>query len=60
MAIWFESSNLIFKRLESWGVEEASRPYFRKRLWGSWAMLRALITDKTLWKVGAAKSGMIG
>lgn len=30
--------------LESWGTEEQSRPYFRKRLWGSWVMLRALIT----------------
>ncbi|CCX07976.1 Similar to Phospholipid:diacylglycerol acyltransferase; acc. no. O94680 [Pyronema omphalodes CBS 100304] len=30
--------------LESWGTEEKSRPYFRKRLWGSWSMLRAMIT----------------
>lgn len=26
--------------LESWGTSELSRPYFRKRLWGSWSMLR--------------------
>ncbi|KAG8529332.1 uncharacterized protein KY384_005968 [Bacidia gigantensis] len=36
--------------LESWGTEEASRPYFRKRLWGSWSMMRALVTDKAGWK----------
>ncbi|MCJ1356365.1 MAG: hypothetical protein MMC33_006360 [Icmadophila ericetorum] len=36
--------------LESWGTEEHSRPYFRKRLWGSWSMMRALIMDKAGWK----------
>ncbi|OAL44954.1 LACT-domain-containing protein [Pyrenochaeta sp. DS3sAY3a] len=36
--------------LESWGTEEASRPYFRKRLWGSWTMMRALVMDKAAWK----------
>lgn len=36
--------------LESWGTEEHSRPYFRKRLWGSWTMMRALVMDKALWK----------
>ncbi|KAI5817086.1 Lecithin:cholesterol acyltransferase-domain-containing protein [Pyronema omphalodes] len=36
--------------LESWGTEEKSRPYFRKRLWGSWSMLRAMITDRASWK----------
>ncbi|KAI5295963.1 Protein kinase C-like 1 [Ascosphaera acerosa] len=36
--------------LESWGTDEASRPYFRKRLWGSWTMMRALVLDKQLWK----------
>jgi phospholipid:diacylglycerol acyltransferase len=36
--------------LESWGTEEASRQYFRKRLWGSWSMMRALILDKAGWK----------
>ena len=35
--------------LESWSTEEDARPYFRKRLWGSWSMMRALITDKTRW-----------
>jgi len=35
--------------LESWSTEEEARPYFRKRLWGSWSMMRALITDKTWW-----------
>ncbi|KAL8915464.1 MAG: hypothetical protein Q9171_000028 [Xanthocarpia ochracea] len=36
--------------LESWGTEEASRQYFRKRLWGSWSMMRALVLDKAGWK----------
>jgi phospholipid:diacylglycerol acyltransferase len=36
--------------LESWGTSETSRPYFRKRLWGSWTMLRALVLDKVNWK----------
>lgn len=36
--------------LESWGTEEASRQYFRKRLWGSWTMMRALVMDKAGWK----------
>ncbi len=36
--------------LESWGTGEESRQYFRKRLWGSWTMMRALILDKQGWK----------
>ncbi|KAF2227676.1 Phospholipid:diacylglycerol acyltransferase [Elsinoe ampelina] len=36
--------------LESWGTEEQSRQYFRKRLWGSWSMMRALVLDKAVWK----------
>jgi phospholipid:diacylglycerol acyltransferase len=39
--------------LESWAVNEdipSSKNYFRKRLWGSWSMMRALITDKAGWK----------
>lgn len=36
--------------LESWGTEEQSRQYFRKRLWGSWTMMRALVLDKAGWK----------
>jgi phospholipid:diacylglycerol acyltransferase len=36
--------------LESWGTDEASRSYFRKRLWGSWSMMRALVMDKAGWK----------
>lgn len=36
--------------LESWGTAEASRPYFRKRLWGSWSMMRALVLDQASWK----------
>ncbi|KAJ5239873.1 hypothetical protein N7468_004492 [Penicillium chermesinum] len=36
--------------LESWGTGETSRPYFRRRLWGSWSMMRALVMDKAEWK----------
>ena len=36
--------------LESWGTANISRPYFRKRLWGSWSMMRALVLDKEVWK----------
>ena len=36
--------------LESWGTEPHSRQYFRKRLWGSWSMMRALVTDQANWK----------
>ncbi|KAK2612124.1 phospholipid:diacylglycerol acyltransferase [Conoideocrella luteorostrata] len=36
--------------LESWGTANTSRQYFRKRLWGSWTMMRALVLDKESWK----------
>lgn len=36
--------------LESWGTEDGSRAYFRKRLWGSWTMMRALVMDRAGWK----------
>jgi phospholipid:diacylglycerol acyltransferase len=36
--------------LESWSVDELSKTYFRKRLWGSWSMMRALVMDKAEWK----------
>lgn len=39
--------------LESWslvGTDECpSQPYFRKRLWGSFYMLRAMLLDKNCW-----------
>lgn len=36
--------------LESWGTANISRAYFRKRLWGSWTMMKALVMDKEVWK----------
>lgn len=36
--------------LESWGTGTQSRQYFRRRLWGSWSMMRALVLDKAEWK----------
>lgn len=39
--------------LESWSLEGTpecpSQPYFRKRLWGSFYMLRAMLLDKECW-----------
>ncbi|KAL4873385.1 hypothetical protein BDV12DRAFT_159889 [Aspergillus spectabilis] len=36
--------------LESWGTSPTSLTYFRRRLWGSWSMMRALVMDKAEWK----------
>lgn len=36
--------------LESWSTSEDARSYFRKRLWGSWSMMRALVLDQAQWK----------
>lgn len=36
--------------LESWSTTNKSRPFFRKRLWGSWSMMRSLVLDKEEWK----------
>lgn len=36
--------------LESWSTGASSRQYFRKRLWGSWSMMRALVLDQAAWK----------
>jgi phospholipid:diacylglycerol acyltransferase len=36
--------------LESWSTETESIQYFRKRMWGSWNMMRALVLDKATWK----------
>ena len=36
--------------LESWSTGEKSRQYFRKRLWGSWSMMKALVMDQATWK----------
>ncbi|KAK5070529.1 phospholipid:diacylglycerol acyltransferase [Lithohypha guttulata] len=36
--------------LESWSTTEEARGYFRKRLWGSWSMMRALVLDQAQWK----------
>ena len=37
--------------LESWSTgSDSSRQYFRKRLWGSWSMMRALVMDQAAWK----------
>lgn len=44
---------VISTSLESWsitGTEECpSKPHYRKRLWGSWYMIRTMFTDKKCW-----------
>ncbi|WRT66574.1 uncharacterized protein IL334_003533 [Kwoniella shivajii] len=35
--------------LESWGTEAIARPFFRKRLWGTSTMIRAVLTNKERW-----------
>ncbi|WWC89112.1 uncharacterized protein L201_004030 [Kwoniella dendrophila CBS 6074] len=35
--------------LESWGTESVARPFFRKRLWGTSTMIRAVLTNKERW-----------
>ncbi|BDD56820.1 hypothetical protein MAP00_002239 [Monascus purpureus] len=36
--------------LENWSTDPDFRQYFRKRLWGSWSMMRALVLDKAGWR----------
>ncbi|CAG8551577.1 2759_t:CDS:10 [Funneliformis caledonium] len=35
--------------LESWSTSNCSRPYFRKRMWGTTTMFRAVLLDKECW-----------
>ncbi|CAG8534380.1 1342_t:CDS:10 [Acaulospora morrowiae] len=35
--------------LESWSTSNCSRPYFRRRMWGTTTMFRAVILDKECW-----------
>ncbi|GFZ46798.1 Phospholipid:diacylglycerol acyltransferase [Saitozyma sp. JCM 24511] len=35
--------------LESWGVEPPAKGFFRKRLWGTSTMIRAVVTNKERW-----------
>lgn len=46
--------------LESWATEGCSAPYYRKRLWGSWSMLRAMLVDKTCWSAAIALDPITG
>ncbi|EPY54035.1 phospholipid-diacylglycerol acyltransferase Plh1 [Schizosaccharomyces cryophilus OY26] len=40
---------VISSGLESWSFNNCSISYFRKRLWGSWSMLKAMLLDKQCW-----------
>lgn len=40
---------IISSGLESWGTTEEHAPFFRNRIWGTAAMLRAVVTRKEAW-----------
>ncbi|KAI8989987.1 Lecithin:cholesterol acyltransferase-domain-containing protein [Pilobolus umbonatus] len=40
---------IVSSGLESWGTSDKSKKYFRKRMWGTMAMVRAVILDKESW-----------
>ncbi|EEB08035.1 phospholipid-diacylglycerol acyltransferase Plh1 [Schizosaccharomyces japonicus yFS275] len=40
---------VISSGLESWSLRNCSLPYFRKRLWGSFTMIKAMLLDKHCW-----------
>ncbi|KAI8093378.1 Lecithin:cholesterol acyltransferase-domain-containing protein [Halteromyces radiatus] len=40
---------VISSGLESWSTDEKARKYFRKRMWGTATMFRAVILDKESW-----------
>lgn len=46
--------------LESWVTEGCGGPYYRKRLWGSWSMLRAMLVDKSCWSKSIALDPVTG
>lgn len=46
--------------LESWVTEGCGAPYYRKRLWGSWSMLRAMLVDKPCWSKSIALDPVTG
>ena len=46
--------------LESWVTEGPAAPYYRKRLWGSWNMIRAMLSDKAYWSKAIALDPVTG
>ncbi|KAI5478552.1 phospholipid:diacylglycerol acyltransferase [Pseudohyphozyma bogoriensis] len=40
---------IVSSGLESWSTTPAAAPFFRKRIWASTAMLRAIVTQKDTW-----------
>lgn len=40
---------IISSGLESWGTSEEHAPFFRSRIWGTAAMIKALVTRKEAW-----------
>ncbi|CAH7668547.1 Lecithin:cholesterol acyltransferase-domain-containing protein [Phakopsora pachyrhizi] len=40
---------IISSGLESWGTSEEHAPFFRKRIWGTTTMIKAVVTRKEAW-----------
>lgn len=40
---------VISSGLESWSTANCSKPYFRRRMWGTSTMVRAILLDKECW-----------
>lgn len=40
---------IVSSGLESWSTKPEAAPFFRKRIWASTAMLRAILTSKDTW-----------
>lgn len=51
---------VISSGLESWSTENCSAPYFRKRLWGSWTMLKAMLLDKVIIQLARTNRRAVG
>ncbi|CDZ96443.1 phospholipid:diacylglycerol acyltransferase [Phaffia rhodozyma] len=51
---------IISTNLESWSTAPAARSFFRKRLWGSASMIRAVLSDKETWMQALALDPVTG
>ncbi len=46
--------------LESWSTDDASKSFFRKRLWGTTTMVQAVLSDKKRWLEALALDPVTG
>lgn len=51
---------IISSGLESWSTTPGTLPNFRKRIWGSTSMLKAIIQDRTEWLKAMALDPVTG